>query len=328
MNGDANNTQLVSFDDKSFEKTLKEYLLSTDTLLSDNEFILFLNIARSARLNPFLREIYAVKYGSNFNIITGYEVYLKRAEDSGQADGHEIEFEGDICEEEVEKDFWEGKGDARKKVTRKAKVWRGDLRCTIRVYRKDRTRPYTKTIWFNEYTKDNAMWFEKPRTMLEKVAITQGYRMAFPKENGGIPYTADELPDPDCTSAKIIEAKPSKADSSKSSATNGKTTEEYRRMVVSILKNLGFSTEEEQLDALRFILNNPCIPNFNIPKEDCFRFWARMEVFEGTKHEKGHKRTAQEYRIIRDKIEELKHLGEEPCSSLVEAPLPEEGSIL
>ena len=38
------------------------------------------------------------------------------------------------------------------------------------------------------------MWGSKPRTMIKKVAIAQGFRLAFPVELGGIPYTADELP--------------------------------------------------------------------------------------------------------------------------------------
>ena len=39
------------------------------------------------------------------------------------------------------------------------------------------------------------MWKEKPVTMIKKVAIVQGFRMAFPDEFGGMPYTAEELPD-------------------------------------------------------------------------------------------------------------------------------------
>ena len=39
------------------------------------------------------------------------------------------------------------------------------------------------------------MWASKPYTMIKKVAIAQGFRLAFPDEIGGMPYTADELPD-------------------------------------------------------------------------------------------------------------------------------------
>ena len=43
----------------------------------------FIEICVLYGLNPFKREIYAVPYGEGFNIIVGYEFYLKRAERSG-----------------------------------------------------------------------------------------------------------------------------------------------------------------------------------------------------------------------------------------------------
>jgi hypothetical protein len=50
-------------------------------------------------------------------------------------------------------------------------------------------------IDFNEYNQHNSMWESKPRTMIEKVAIAQAFRKAFPNDMGGMPYTSEELPD-------------------------------------------------------------------------------------------------------------------------------------
>jgi hypothetical protein len=63
--------------------------------------------------------------------------------------------------------------------------------CTIK--RKDRVKETTIEAWFNEYNQGNNMWKTKPRTMIRKVAIAQAFRMVFPDELGGLPYTADEI---------------------------------------------------------------------------------------------------------------------------------------
>jgi hypothetical protein len=75
------------------EKELTSYLdvMGLTPKLDEKEKMQFLNIAKSFGLNPFKREIFCTVYGAGeykqLSIITGYEVYIKRAERSGQLDG-------------------------------------------------------------------------------------------------------------------------------------------------------------------------------------------------------------------------------------------------
>jgi hypothetical protein len=101
------------------------------------------------------------------SIITGYEVYLKRAERTGMLNGWNV-------------------------TTRKEG---NDIIAKITIYRKNWQHPFEHEIYFSEYKDDNKMWKEKPMTMLKKVAMAQGFRLAFPDEMGGMPYSAEELPD-------------------------------------------------------------------------------------------------------------------------------------
>lgn len=133
-------------------------------------------------LNPFKREIYLIKYGNNpATFVVGYEVYLKRAERSDKWNGLESGTEGDVTG---------------------MKAW-------AKVYRKDWDKPLYHEVYYDEYAqyKDEwidgkktgkktltKFWAEKPRTMLKKVAICQAFRMAFPDEFAGMPYTAEEMP--------------------------------------------------------------------------------------------------------------------------------------
>lgn len=131
----------------------------------------FVEIAQAYQLNPFKREIYCVSYGGNTSIITGYEVYIKRAERTGKLDGWKVEIKGS--------------GD--------------EMTAEITIYRNDWKQPFKHEVYFEEAanrTKDgdlNSTWRKMPKFMLKKVAIAQGFRLCFSDELGGMPYTNDEL---------------------------------------------------------------------------------------------------------------------------------------
>ena len=143
----------------------------------------FVEIAQAYGLNPFKREIYCVGYGGQTSIITGYEVYIKRAERTGKLDGWNVEVKGSGNE----------------------------MTATITIYRNDWKQPFKHEVYFEEAanrTKDgelNAVWKKMPRFMLKKVAIAQGFRLCFSDELGGMPYTNDEL---GIEEKKQAEAKP------------------------------------------------------------------------------------------------------------------------
>jgi phage recombination protein Bet len=157
------------------EKDLVKYLdvMGLGTNLTNQEKEQFLQIAKAFNLNPFKREIYCSKYGSNTSIIVGYETYIKRAERSGLLNGWKAITEGSVKE--------------------------GTLRAVITINRKDWTEPFEHEVYYSEYvqlTKEgnpNKFWREKPMTMIKKVGISQAFRMCFSTELGGMPYTAEEI---------------------------------------------------------------------------------------------------------------------------------------
>lgn len=157
---------------------------------TNEEIALFLNICVMYQLNPFKREVFLIKYGNEAaSFVVGYEVYLKRAERTTKWDGFEIITEG-----------------SAKDMT---------LKAICKVFRKDWGRALVHEVYLDEYLQmkdemrwDNdkqrmvktgkrvptAMWQNKPRTMLKKVAIEQAHRMAFPDEFAGMPYAEEEMP--------------------------------------------------------------------------------------------------------------------------------------
>lgn len=127
----------------------------------------FIDICCAYGLNPIKKEVYGIPYGDKFNLIVGYESYIKRAERSGRLDGWGVEIIGHG----------------------------NDMKAVITINRKDWTKPFIHEVYFEEYNTNQNLWKSKPRTMLKKVAIAQGFRMCFSEELGGMPYTADELPE-------------------------------------------------------------------------------------------------------------------------------------
>jgi len=134
---------------------------------TDKELFMFMGIAKSYGLSPLKREIHFVKYGTSpASIIVGYEVYLKRAERTGQLDGWKC---------------WIEKDDIGEKAV-------------IEIKRKDQAMPIRWEVYRKEFDRQQATWKTMPMFLLKKVAISQGFRLAFPLEIGGMPYTAEELP--------------------------------------------------------------------------------------------------------------------------------------
>src|SRR5271157_1122716 len=143
------------------QKVIEDYLFSSNTKLTDQQKKLFIQIALANNLNPFNREIYAIAYGTNFNVLTGYQVYIKKAEASGKLDG------------------WTTESDGEKAV--------------ITIFRKDFSHPFVWTVRRADFERGTNSWKSMPDFMLKKVAIGQGFRLAFPNELGSLPYLQEEI---------------------------------------------------------------------------------------------------------------------------------------
>ena len=190
----ANEIVATSDENKVTKELLEDYLRTTHKELNDTQFKQFVAVSLAFGLNPWKKEVHPVVYknkdGSyDLSIVTGYEVYLKRAELNPNYDGFNIEFNGSFKRGKVAKSGKTGSWQVD------ALIPDGEVSCICTVYRKDRAHPTREEVFFDEYDQGNSMWQSKPRTMLKKVAIVSAFRKAFPFDFGGMPYTNDELPD-------------------------------------------------------------------------------------------------------------------------------------
>lgn len=161
------------------KQTLLDYLAAFGlaSQLTQEEKLQFIEVAQAFRLNPFKREIHVAVYGEGeyrrMSIVVGYQVYLDRAERTGQLDGWRA--------------WVEGQGE--------------DMKALVEIHRKDWHSPFVHEVYWKEAVQrkrdgqPTSFWSKMPRFQLKKVAISQGFRLAFPSELGGMPYDPAELPD-------------------------------------------------------------------------------------------------------------------------------------
>lgn len=187
-------SQLVSFSVNGATVELspqivREYLVSGDKeRVTMKELVMFINLCKFNGLNPWLREAYCVKYGSEpATIVTGKEAFEKRAENHPAHDGHKAGIV--VVKQDADEPIYRTGALVLPDETIVggwAEVWRKDQKETTRI-----------EVGFDEYAgrkKDgslNRQWSSKPATMIRKVALVQALREAFPKTFGGM-YTADE----------------------------------------------------------------------------------------------------------------------------------------
>jgi len=147
-------------------------------LATEKELAVALGIVKSLNLNPFIREVHFIKFreSDKISIIVGYEVYIKRADRTGKLNGWTAGIKTD------EKVAW------------------------VKIWRKDWAEPFYWEVSLEEFNKKQATWNQMPSFMGKKVAIAQGFRLAFPDELGGMPYTKEEAEVYDIVSEQTITA--------------------------------------------------------------------------------------------------------------------------
>ncbi|PIC87953.1 phage recombination protein Bet [Sporosarcina sp. P20a] len=159
---------------------VKDYLVRGNGDVSDQELVMFMNLCKFQKLNPFLNEAYLIKFGSQpAQIIVSKEAFMKRAENHPKYEGFEagiiVERKGELVEVE---------GAVKLTEDKLIGGW-------AKIYRSDRKKPITTRISLDEFSKGQATWKAMPLNMIRKSAIVNAQREAFPDTLGAL-YTEDD----------------------------------------------------------------------------------------------------------------------------------------
>lgn len=168
----APNATGLDYTDEKLLKVIKDSVAHEAT---PEEFQFFVEYCKSTRLNPFKREVWFVKTKGYTNkkgyavpakvqIMTGINGYLAIANSHPQFDG-------------MEEPVYEHGKDGN------------IIKCSVKVWRKDRRVASTGVAFFSEYFAGNdyksTNWDTKPHHMIAKIAKAIALREAFPQELNG-----------------------------------------------------------------------------------------------------------------------------------------------
>lgn len=164
--------------------------------LTDMEFSFLVELGKATRLNPFQREIWAVKYKkwnkdkkqydpTAAQIFIGRDGYRKGAQ-------RQLDYEYHIAEAVYSKDDFQVYNN---EIHHKAIFAnRGELLGAYCIVKRKSSERYTYTrVSMQEYYLDQGLWKTKPETMIKKVAEAQALRQAFQEVFAGT-YHDSELP--------------------------------------------------------------------------------------------------------------------------------------
>lgn len=222
----GNSAALIDWNDPDMQAQIKE---TYGKNLSAQEWNLFLGLGRATGLNPFLKEIWPVKYGNAAaSIFIGRDGYRRSAQTHPEYEYHSKA--AVYSKDEFEIDPNEGK--VKHKINLKD---RGELvgaYCIVK--RKSSSRPVVNYVEMKEYNKKQSVWVEKPATMIEKVAEAQGLRGNFQELFAGT-YEESEGP----VKGQIIDVPNITADELIGKLETAKNEEEYNVITQEVQKEMG-----------------------------------------------------------------------------------------
>ena len=154
-------------------------------LFRSQEVVFFMNTCKMQGLNPLAQgEVYLIKYSKDdpAQLVVGKDAYLRRAYSNPdylyKNDGIVVQRGSDIIQKEG------------------CCLYPGEVLiggwCRVHFMRNGKERETFKEVAFSEYNKGQANWKSKPATMINKVAVSQCVRDAFPKDYEGL-YSEDEM---------------------------------------------------------------------------------------------------------------------------------------
>lgn len=162
---------------------VKSYLVTGDAAnVSSQEVVMFINLCKYQKLNPFLREAYLIKYGTSAaQLVVGKAAFEARADRNEKYQG---------CDAGIVVQKQDGTIEYRKGtiVIPGEKLVGG----WAEVYVEGLQKPVYAAVSLSEYSTGKSVWSQKPATMIRKVAKMQALREAFPNALSGM-YTAEEF---------------------------------------------------------------------------------------------------------------------------------------
>ena len=177
----TNNNQLAMWEDQDKLNQMKNMVAKN---LDNNEFALFVEIGKALNLNPFLRQMWAVKFGGQAQIFVGRDGYLVNATRDPRYEGCQSDgiYTNDVITE----------GNNGTLIIRHNWADMGQLIAGYAVVFVTGRKPTVRKVLRSEFDKKQNNWKSMPETMIKKVAEAQALRFAFPDLFSGTYHESEQ----------------------------------------------------------------------------------------------------------------------------------------
>jgi phage recombination protein Bet len=226
---------------------------------SNDELRLFAYACQRTGLDPFSKQIYAIKRGGKMTIQAGIDGLRSIAERTGQLDGSMTYWCGADGQWQ---DVWlDSKPPAAAKTI---------------IHRKGCAHPFTATARFADFNAGQGLWSKMPSVMIAKCSEAQALRRAFPADLSGV-YSTDEMDQAvepvTVTAAPALPAKPAGDakifQAGKVAIAKADTLDKLQEVVARMDKRKPELSDEQNDELLRFAMEREAALS-DTPSEDPF----------------------------------------------------------
>lgn len=223
---------------------VKSYLVRGDpSLITDQEAVFFMNTCKAQNLNPTVNgEVYLIKYSKTApaQMVIGKDTYMRRA-----FDNPDYLFKNDGITVLRGNEVHQKEGCCLYPGETLLGGW-----CRVTYLRGGKERTAFKEVALSEYNSGMANWKSKPSLMINKVAISQCVREAFPKDYEGL-YSEEEMIASGAIKQNEIEVEATSTDTTVASIATKITSEQRKQMFEFATKSFGESANERLLAAIK-----------------------------------------------------------------------------
>ncbi len=193
--------------------------------ITTQEAIFFMHTCKENKVNPLVSgEAYLVKYSKSApaQMVIGKAAYMRRAFENpnyiGKTDGIVVQRSNDIIRKE---------GCCQYPNETLIGGW-----CRVRYRNNGEICEAFREVAFAEYNSNQSTWKSKPATMINKVAIAQCLREAFPSDYEGL-YSEDEMAAAGAVPSNYVDTSPDNSETEVAIETEGEVVYDGNNDIIS-----------------------------------------------------------------------------------------------
>ena len=166
-------------------------LIAVGSNITNQEIVIFMEMCKYQRLNPFVKDVYLIKFGKTAQMVTSVNVMTQRLNEYDKMDGWNAGVL--VINKNTQEESWKKGTFFNKETETLVGAW---FEASIKGWKNkwENTVSIDEYFKYDSYGKPQGQWGTMTATMIVKCAIAASARRLLPGEFKGV-YTTEELGD-------------------------------------------------------------------------------------------------------------------------------------